>query len=333
MTARQRIIPVFVPHMGCPQSCVFCDQQRISGKKTATDEVSVADTIRGALTKLPAGAEAQLAYYGGSFTAIPVYEQIRLLDAALPFLHSGEISSIRVSTRPDAVDESRLNLLRKYGVKVIELGAQSMCDEVLISSQRGHKSEDIDRASELVKACGFKLVLQMMTGLPGDTKKRTMETARHIISLSPDAVRIYPTVIIKGTMLYEMWKKGHYREHTVEEAVDWCADIIPMFNKAKIPIIRLGLNPTDDLSGGEAVAGAYHPAFGELAYSRVLLNRARALLEGKSGGDVIIGVNSSDISKMLGQHRQNAEVLTRDFELRSIKVVAADIPKGLIALL
>lgn len=333
MIVRQSIIPIFVPHMGCPQSCVFCNQHRISGEKKAPDAVAVAEKLTRALAKLPDGEKSQLAFYGGSFTAIPVYEQRKLLDAALPFLRSGQISSIRLSTRPDAVDGNKLNFLRQYGVTTIELGAQSMCNEVLNSSQRGHSSEDTTIASKLIKKNGFELILQMMTGLPGDTKERSIDTARRLIKLSPDGVRIYPTVIIKNTLLYDMWKDGSYREHTVEEAVDWCADIIPMFQRAKIQIIRLGLNPTDELSGGVAAAGAYHPALGELAYSRLMLNRARTLLKkADTLKDVVFGVNSSDISMMVGQHRQNTETLIREFGLKSIRVSVTDIPRGEIVL-
>lgn len=334
MIAKRSIIPIFVPHMGCPNNCVFCDQHRITGNITPPNEKTVRDTIIDGLSKTPAGAETQLAFYGGSFTAIPVYEQKKLLGAALPFLHLGQISSVRVSTRPDAIDEERLSLLKEYGVRTIELGSQSMCEEVLRASQRGHTPEQTQAAAQLIKASGFELILQMMTGLPEDTKERTVYTARRIIDLKPDGVRIYPTVIIDNTNLCDMWRAGAYREHTVEEAVDWCAEILPMFEEAGIPVIRLGLNPTEELSGGAAVAGAYHPALGELVASRVLLGRARALLkEYEHGEQVVLGVNRSDVSVMVGQHRQNINALVSEYGLSSLKVSAADVPRGTVILL
>lgn len=334
MIAKRNIIPIFVPHMGCPNNCVFCNQHRITGNMTPPDEETVRESIINGLSKTPAGAQTQLAFYGGSFTAIPVYEQKKLLGAALPFLHFRQITSIRISTRPDAINEDTLQLLKEYGVKTIELGSQSMCEEVLRATRRGHTPEQTDAAARLIKDNGFELILQMMTGLPGDTKERSIETAKRIISLKPDGVRIYPTVIIENTELYDMWKAGVYREHTLEEAVDWCAEILPMFEEAKIPVIRLGLNPTEELSDGAAIAGAYHPALGELVASRIMLDRARKLLrETEHGNEVILGVNKSDVSIIIGQHRMNAETLKSEFGLKTLKVTAADIPRGQVVFL
>ncbi|NLW65864.1 MAG: radical SAM protein [Clostridiales bacterium] len=334
MIAKRSIIPIFVPHLGCPNNCVFCDQHRITGSVTSPDEAMVRETIAEGLSKIPADTETQLAFYGGSFTAIPVYEQIKLLGAALPFLYLGELSSVRVSTRPDAIDDTRLTLLSEYGVKTIELGAQSMCGEVLKASCRGHTAEQTEQAANMIRECDFELVLQMMTGLPGDTKERTIETARRIIALRPDAVRIYPAVILEKTAMEAMWKSGEYKEHTVEEAVDWCAEIVPMFEREGIPIIRLGLNPTEELSGGAAVGGAYHPALGELVRSRVMLSRARVLLSCAVHSDEVdLGVNASEISVMTGQHRQNVEALKNEYGLSRVRVLKADVPKGTVVLL
>ena len=181
------------------------------------------------------------------------------MGAAKTYLDREEINAIRLSTRPDAIDETVLERLHRYGVETVELGAQSMDAQVLRRSARGHTAEDVERASKLIKASGFRLILQMMTGLPGDTAEKDIETARKIIALEPDGVRIYPTVIVRDTALYDMWRAGKYREHTVEDAVSVCAQLVPLFEAAGIPIIRLGLNPTDDLSGGDAAGGAYHP--------------------------------------------------------------------------
>ena len=232
MSARESIIPVFVPHLGCPHNCVFCNQNRISGQLEPATPQTVIDEIENAAAFLPKGGKRQLAFYGGSFTAIPAAEQEALLGAAKTYLDRGEINAIRLSTRPDAIDETVLERLHRYGVETVELGAQSMDAEVLRRSARGHTAEDVEHASKLIKASGFRLILQMMTGLPGDTAEKDIETARKIIALEPDGVRIYPTVIVRDTALYDMWRAGKYREHTVEDAVSVCAQLVPLFEAA-----------------------------------------------------------------------------------------------------
>ena len=300
MSAKQTIIPVFVPHLGCRKDCVFCNQRRISGARrpVTADEVSAA-IMQGA-AQTPSGARRQLAFYGGSFTAIPVELQQELLEAARPFLRDGTLSSIRLSTRPDAIDEETLLRLARYGVETIEMGAQS-----------------VETAACLVKARGFRLILQMMTGLPGDEGgEASMKTAQELIALMPDGVRIYPTVVVKDTPLYDLWKAGMYQAHTLEAAVELCARIVPLFDAAGIPIIRLGLNPTEELTSGGVAAGAYHPALGELVRSRMMLNAARELLRDvPPGSAVILEVPQGKLSQMIGQHRGNIRALEREFAL------------------
>ena len=333
MTARNSIIPVFVPHLGCPNDCVFCNQRRISGHIEPATAQTVKNAIEEAAALTPSGTKRQLAFYGGSFTAIPEARQIELFEAAQPYLADGTISSIRLSTRPDAIDGTVLKRLKKYGVTVIELGAQSMCDRVLELSGRGHDSAAVTDASRLIKDAGFDLILQMMTGLPGDTDESCIETAKKIIALSPNGVRIYPTVIVRDTVLCDMWRAGTYKEHTVEDAVRVCSKIVPLFNEAGIPIIRMGLNPTEDLSGGDALAGAYHPALGELVHSRIMLQKARRLLAGvKPGSRVVLGVNRSDVSKMTGQHRCNVHALVSEFSLRELRIHEASVKSGEISI-
>ena len=321
MSARESIIPVFVPHWGCPYHCVFCNQRQISGAKKPASPDDVRSAVQSALTRLPSGSKPQLAFYGGSFTAIDEAQQEELLQAAHEALERGEIDSIRLSTRPDAIDGTVLERLRRYGVETVELGAQSMDDEVLRLSGRGHTAADVKRASEMIKAAGFHLILQMMTGLPGDTPGRCVETAKRIIRLQPDGVRIYPTVIVKDTALCELWRSGQYREHTVEDAVSICAKILPLFEKAGIPVIRLGLNPTEELSGGAAVAGAYHPALGELVKSRILLNQARKLLDGvPAGSRVTLGIGAPRLSQLIGQKKANILLLRQELSLAKLQV-------------
>ncbi len=320
---------MFVPHLGCPNDCVFCNQRRISGHIEPATAQTVRNAIEEAAALTPPGTKRQLAFYGGSFTAIPEARQLELFEATQPYLADGTISSIRLSTRPDAIDGAVLKRLKKYGVTVVELGAQSMCDRVLELSGRGHDSADVENASELIKASGFDLILQMMTGLPGDTDESCVETAKKIVALEPDGVRIYPTVIVRDTVLCDMWRAGTYKEHTVEDAVRVCAKIVPLFKNAGIPIIRMGLNPTEDLSGGDALGGAYHPALGELVLSRIMLEKARELLRGvEPGSRIVLGVNRSDISKMVGQHRCNVKTLTAAFSLAGLKIHESSVKSG-----
>jgi len=319
--ARQRIIPIFVPHLGCPNDCVFCNQRRISGSPLPASGADVTRTLENARAEYPAGA--QLAFYGGSFTAIDPAIQEELLGAAQPFLRNGTISSIRLSTRPDAIDETVLRRLKVYGVETVELGAQSMDDRVLYEAGRGHTARETETAAKLLKAAGFMLILQMMTGLPGADEASDLETVRKIIALQPDGVRIYPTVVVENTPLEELWRKGAYREHTVEDAVKLCARILPLFEAAGIPVIRLGLNPTEELSRGGAVAGAYHPALGELVQSEILRLRAAELLQNvPEGSFVTLGVSPRRVSAMTGQKRRNVERLREEFSLGGLNIAA-----------
>ena len=334
MSARENIIPLFVPHLGCPNDCVFCNQRRISGAQQPATAEDVKKAIADAAALPQNGAKRQLAFYGGSFTAIPWEQQLPLLKAAKAALDEGLIDSVRLSTRPDAIDGEILRTLRDHGVETIELGAQSLDDEVLRLSGRGHTAEDVEKASRLIKERGFRLVLQMMTCLPGDSSEKSIKTAERIIALQPDGVRIYPTVIVRDTALFDLWQAGLYAEHSVEDAVELCARLVPMFEKAGIPIIRLGLNPTEDLSGGMAAGGAYHPALGELVKSRIMLQRARELLcHVEPDSHVILGVHKSKVSQMTGQKRCNIEKLTAEFNLASLKIKAVDTAMDVIEII
>ncbi|HHU05204.1 MAG TPA: radical SAM protein [Clostridiales bacterium] len=329
MSPKRFIIPVFIPHLGCHNDCVFCNQRKISGELKPATAKTVKAAVEEALKKIPEDRPAELAFYGGSFTAIPEHEQTELLEAAQPFIESGRVGEIRLSTRPDAVDLHCLERLKSYGVKTIELGAQSMDEGVLKASGRGHTAADTECASRLIKEHGFNLILQMMTGLPGDTEEKAMETVRKLASLSPDGVRVYPTVILRDTALYNLWKAGRYREHTVEDAVRLGAKLYEIFTGAGIPVIRFGLNPSDELSGGEAAGGAYHPALGELVRSEFYLNLARELIStSKHGGEIVLGVNRGCVSLMTGQKRRNINALMQEFNLKSVIVRETELPAG-----
>lgn len=316
---KRRIIPLFIPHAGCPNQCVFCDQKKISGTATPVTPEQVRAEIERSLPR--AGNNCELAFYGGSFTAMDVEVQRGLLEAARPFLESGAVGRIRLSTRPDAVSPEICGMLRDYGVTVVELGCQSMDETVLHLSQRGHSPEDTKRAVACLRACGFGVILQMMTGLPGDTGAQSVETAKQLIALRPDGVRIYPTVVLRGTRLETMMQAGEYVPQSVEAAVALCAKLYEMFLNHGIPVIRVGLNPTDSLTAGEAVAGAYHPALGELVLSELYRRRAEELLRKADGQtDVILEVHPSRVSVMTGQHRKNLKDLKQRFGLHTIAV-------------
>ena len=318
------IIPVFIPHAGCPHDCVFCNQKKIAGTLTPPDSAEVSAIIESALKKTPRGAE--LAFYGGSFTAIPKKQMTAYLDAARPYLQRGDISSIRLSTRPDAINEDVLNVLKTYGVTTIELGVQSMDEEVLKKSGRGHSAEDAIRAAELVKGHGFFLVLQMMTHLPGTSREKDIYTARKLSEQNPDAVRIYPTVVVANTALETMWRRGEYTPATIEQAAELGAQILEIFDTKKIPVIRFGLNPSDDLSGGEALAGAYHPALGEMARSAVFLKKIRQKIKERSisGKTLDIYVPRGKKSICIGQKRANIKALISEFGFSTVSVYEHD---------
>jgi histone acetyltransferase (RNA polymerase elongator complex component) len=332
MTPKRRIIPVFVPHLGCPNDCVFCNQRKISGKLFPATPETVHEAVASARAAGVTGAA--LAFYGGSFTAIDRAEQEALLSAAAEHFATGEVAALRVSTRPDRITPEALALLKKYRVETVELGAQSMDDGVLRRSGRGHTADSTRRAAKMVKESGFSLILQMMTGLPGDSGEESIYTARELAALAPEGVRIYPAVILRDTPLYELWQRGKYREHTVEDAVSLCARIVPIFEAAGVKIIRLGLNPSEELSGGEAAGGAYHPALGEMVYSRIWREKAEALLSSLVGAEsVTLGVKSSRVSVMTGQKRCNAEYLRGKFGLKELKIRPAEVPDGEIVVL
>ncbi|MBO4432824.1 MAG: radical SAM protein [Clostridia bacterium] len=301
MSVRHANISVFVPHIGCPNKCSFCDQRHITGvhsAPTGEDVINAVNVAKGSKNFDPETTE--IAFFGGSFTAINRNYMTSLLDAASIFVKTGDVAGIRISTRPDAIDDEILKLLKSYKVTSIELGAQSMDDRVLLKNNRGHTAQDVIDASNLIKSYGFSLGLQMMTGLYGDTDKKTIKTAEKIIELAPETVRIYPTIVLKGTDLAAFFADGHYKPQTVNEAVDLCSKLLIMFENANIKVIRLGLHSIDM---NAYIAGPWHPAFSELCRSKMFFERAKAKL--KDQGKYNLYVLPENISKMTGQKREN----------------------------
>lgn len=300
-------IPIFVPHYGCPFDCVFCNQKHITGETDKPSGERTKEIIEEYLVTLPKENRCvEAAFFGGSFTAVEVELQEELLSAAYEFVKDGRIDGIRLSTRPDFIDESVMARLMKYGVTAIELGVQSMDDEVLIKSGRGHSEKDVERAVKIIKQYPVKLGLQMMTGLPDDTDEKSIKTAEKIIALAPDFVRIYPTLVIRDTKLSDMYETGEYKPQSLDNAVELTAKLMEMFRRNNITVIRAGLAATEEISpGGALVAGPYHSAFGELAEGEIFYNRIKAALADGKTAEILI--NPKDISKATGNRKRNIE--------------------------
>ncbi|MBR5809543.1 MAG: radical SAM protein [Clostridia bacterium] len=299
-------IPIFVPHEGCPFDCIFCNQRKITGRDTKATREDVFKIIEEHLKTLPLGEKyVEAAFFGGSFTGISAQKQCELLEAAKEYLDQGKIQGIRLSTRPDYISEEILDRLKEYGVTTIELGVQSMDNEVLKASNRGHTREDVIYASQLIKDYGFNLGLQMMTGLPCDTPRKSIETAKAIIEQKPKCVRIYPTLVLKETRLEALYKSGEYVPQTVEEAANLCKKLIPMFKDADIEVIRVSLVTTEEISdGGAVVAGPYHPAFREIAEGEIYFDEMVAIIENDHDVRTFL-VNPKEVSKAVGNKRRN----------------------------
>ncbi len=299
-------IPIFVPHEGCPFDCIFCNQRKITGRDTKAAREDVFKIIEEHLETLPVGEKyVEAAFFGGSFTGISAQKQCELLGAAKEYKDQGKIQGIRLSTRPDYISEEILDRLKVYGVTTIELGVQSMDNEVLKASNRGHTREDVIYASNLIKEYGFNLGLQMMTGLPGDTPQKSIETAKAIIEMKPKCVRIYPTLVLKETKLETLYNDGKYLPQTVEDAADLCKVLIPMFRDADIEVIRVSLVTTEEISeNGSVVAGPYHPAFRELAEGEIYFDEMVKILDNEKQVRTFL-VNPKEVSKAVGNKRRN----------------------------
>ncbi len=301
MSVKHSNISIFVPHLGCPNQCTFCNQRHIACVSVVPTEDTVHSAVKIAKESPNYNSKTtEIAFFGGSFTAIDKGYMLSLLSAAKGYVDDGTVLGIRISTRPDCIDEEKLELLRSYGVTAIELGAQSMFDDVLLKNKRGHTVDDVYKASLLIKQYGFSLGLQMMTGLYGSDDKKDILTAEKIIELSPDTVRIYPTIVLCNTDLELLYKSGTYKPLSLEAAVELVSDILLRFEKTNINVIRTGLHTIDT---DKYVAGPWHPSFRELCDSRILLRKA--LSELKQAGEYTIFVNDKSLSKMIGQKREN----------------------------
>lgn len=316
MSSRHANISVFVPHLGCPNMCSFCNQRYIAGDTAAPTEKDVEDAVLAAQkSKSYNPAVTEIAFFGGSFTAIKRDYMISLLKEAYKFVEKKQVKGIRISTRPDAIDSEILSILKAYGVTAIELGAQSMDDNVLAANNRGHTAADIKKSALLIKQSGFELGLQMMTGLYKSDDETDIYSANQIAALHPDTVRIYPTITLADTELCRKYENGEYVPQSVDAAAELCVKLLEIFKQADITVIRTGLH-TIDLS--RYVAGPWHPAFKEICDSKVFLKRIQS--EVTQSGNYEISVNPKDVSAVVGQKRENIlKLKEKGFNLKIIQ--------------
>ncbi len=320
---KQYIIPIFVPHLGCPNDCIFCNQKSISGQKKNITKEEAKKIIDDYLKSIKdEDAQIEIAFFGGSFTAIEKEQQEELLQVAYEYIKEGKVKSIRISTRPDCIDKETLKRLKKYKVKTIELGVQSANDYILKRSNRGHTFNDVKKASRLIRWNGFKLGHQMMVGLPESTRIDEINTAKALVKLKPKMVRIYPVLVVKNTKLEEEYKKGIYEPLSIVQAVEVCKEIVRIFADKKIDIIRIGLQNTDEISEpenkkSEVIAGPYHPAFRQLVESGMwydsIVGKIKKL--NVKVKEVEVSVNPIDSNNVIGHKKENVKKLKDTYDV------------------
>ena len=314
---KQYIIPIFVPHLGCPNDCTFCNQRKISGQLKNVTENDVRDTIEFYLSNFKEkNAYKEVAFFGGSFTGIDVDIQEKLLATVYEYIKLKKIDGIRVSTRPDYIDKTVLKRLKKYKVKTIELGVQSTNDYVLKKCKRGHTYEDVVKASKLIRRYRFNLGHQMMIGLPESTENDDLQTAKDLIKLKPKMIRIYPVLIIKGTELEKEYNDGNYEPLALNIAVERCKELCYLFSKKKINVIRIGLQNTDTIcspnnEGSEVVAGPYHETFRQLVEASIYYDTIVEKIKkfDTKVKEVEVVVNPQTVNNVVGYKRENIQKL------------------------
>lgn len=271
------IVPVFLPNQGCPHRCVFCDQETITSQAAGPIHAGAVTRVLDQALRSPRFSprgDGEVAFYGGTFTLLPRAKMQELLAAVAPYLQRGLFDSIRLSTRPDAVDSETLLFLRSFKVKTVELGAQSLDDDVLNLSRRGHSGRDTIESARLLRGYGFRLGIQLMAGLPGDSAEKFLATVDRVVEIHPDMVRLYPAVVIEGTELARWYRRGHYEPWGLEEALEICTEAVIRLEQSGIPVIRIGLMSSSSLrEAGQVLAGPWHDAFGHLVRSNIYHRR------------------------------------------------------------
>ncbi len=320
---KQYIIPIFVPHLGCPNDCTFCNQRKISGQLKNVTENDVRDTIEFYLKNFKEkNSYIEVAFYGGSFTGIDVEIQEKLLSTAYEYIKNKSINGIRISTRPDYINRAILKRLKKYKVKTIELGVQSTNDYVLSVCKRGHTYQDVIKASKLIRKFRFNLGHQMMVGLPESSLQDDLKTANDLIKLKPKMIRIYPVLVIKDTELEEEYKAGNYEPLTLNQAVERCKELCYLFGKKKIDIIRIGLQNTDTICSpkderSEVVAGPYHETFRQLVESSIYYDTITQKIKNLNtkAKEITITVNPQNVNNVVGYKRENINKIKEMYDL------------------
>ena len=333
---KEYIIPIFVPHLGCPNNCIFCNQKKISGQTKMVTAKDVKETIEYYLKNFKDNYKyVEVAFFGGSFTAIETKIQEELLQAVQPYIQNKKVHSIRISTRPDAIDKQILRRLKRYHVKTIELGVQSMNNYILSRCQRGHTVEDVKKASKLIRLHGFILGHQMMVGLPESTMQDEINTTKEMIKLKPKIVRIYPVLVIKDTPLAVEYEKEEYIPLTVTQAVERCKEVVALFNQKKINVIRIGLQNTEEISdpskeASQVAAGPFHPAFRQLVEAGLWYDSI--LKEIKKINTKVIQVkilaNSENINNIIGHKKENIVKLKEVYDVDVIVEASEEIKPG-----
>jgi len=328
------IIPIFLPYAGCRERCLFCNQKAATeGLLSASSVRKFIETSLAAIPYEKKNRGKQVAFYGGSFTAIRREDQIRYLKEVQSFLSPGLTDSIRISTRPDALDEETLCMLKEYGVKTIEIGTQSMIDQVLLLANRGHRAEDTISATTRLKRRGFEVGIQLMIGLPGDTFDHFLQTLDRVIDLRPDFVRIHPTLVLKDAPLEMLWREGRYFPLSLEETIRWLKNGLLKLERASIPVARIGLQPTPELEGS-LLAGPYHPALRQLIDSAIFFDMATSLLQiSQENGQALFLCHPKEISNLRGQKNENILRLKNHFKLSEIFIDGKqELPGGYLGL-
>jgi histone acetyltransferase (RNA polymerase elongator complex component) len=326
-TTHPFIIPVFIPHAGCPHQCAFCNQHVITGGTTALPSAeTVTDHIHCFLKfKKPFHTPVQISFYGGNFLGLKEAALYQLLNVAEQFVETGEADSIRFSTRPDTIRPHLLDIIQQFPIKTIEIGVQSMDDGVLKRSQRGHTSMDTETACKMLRQFGYEIGMQMMVGLPGDDDTIAMKTGKRMAGLLPDFVRIYPTLVLKNSRLAEWYHRGTYTPLSLESAVTLAKKLYLLFQEKQIPVIRMGLQASEDLIEQDTIVGGpYHPAFGHLVHSEIFLDKAAAELASETTPihKAVIVVHPNSIPKMRGLKNTNIIQLKKEFQIDKIELVS-----------
>jgi len=322
---RPLVIPVFIPHRGCPHRCIFCNQSAITGSAdTAIESVSVRDQVHRFLShSAPDRSPVEIAFFGGTFLGLPEQDITSFLQEAATLVGSGAADGIRFSTRPDTVTEATLEWIRPFPVRTIEIGAQSMVDRVLDLAGRGHCEKDTRIAMGRIRKYGYRAGVQLMVGLPGESERDTLATGKAISELAPDFVRVYPTVVVQGSPLAEAYKRGEYHPLSLTEAVTRTKRLFLLFGYAGIPVTRMGLHvSTDPDLIGEVLAGPIHPAFGHLVLSEIFLDKVSLALTQHpiAGKRLVLATHPSNLSRLQGQNCGNLSSLKEAFQLKSVAV-------------